>query len=104
MKKRTISLFVIIFFTVFFYGVYVGLYEVFPYQFLNSAKEVIFADNLHSQEDISDKIVISSIIDNKLLKHTVVKGRVQECHGGSCGIRKGITTIIGHRVCKETKG
>ena len=63
MKKRTISLFVIIFFTVFFYGVYVGSYQISPYQFLNLAKEVIFADNLHSQEDISDKIVISSIID-----------------------------------------
>ena len=47
----------------FFYGLSVGLYEVFPYQFLDSAKEVIFADNLHSQEDISNKIAISSIID-----------------------------------------
>ena len=63
MKKRAISLFIIIFFTVFFYGISVGLYEVFPYQSLNFIKDIIFVDNLHSQQNMLDIITIDSIID-----------------------------------------
>ena len=63
MKKITISLFVIIFFMMFFYGISVGLYEIFPYQFLNLVKDTIFADNSRSQQDLFDKIVTHFIID-----------------------------------------
>jgi hypothetical protein len=63
MRKRIIFLFAVMLFTVFFYGVSVGLYQIYPYQFFNLVKEVVLAENLRSQEDIVDKVTVSSIIN-----------------------------------------
>ena len=56
MKKITGSLFVIIFFMTFFYGISVGLYEIFPYEFLDSSKDVLFG-----KKDIENNQFINQV-------------------------------------------
>jgi hypothetical protein len=63
MKKITGSLFVIIFFMTFFYGISVGLYEIFPYEFLDSSKDVLFG-----KKDIENNQFINQVNVDSLIK------------------------------------
>ena len=42
MKKPLLSLLIISFAIIFFLGVYVGLHKIFPYEVLDSSKDILF--------------------------------------------------------------
>ena len=62
MKKITGSLFVIIFFMTFFYGISVGLYEIFPYEFLDSSKDVLFGKKDIENNQFINQVNVDSLI------------------------------------------
>jgi len=46
MSKKVIFLIIILFFGIFFYGMAVGTYKIFPYQYINMGNDMIFEENV----------------------------------------------------------
>ena len=68
MKKPLLSLIIISFTIIFFLGVYVGSYKIFPYEVLDSSKDVLFEqktiqNNQFNQADVNSLIEINSESD-----------------------------------------
>ena len=69
MKKPLLSLLIISFAIIFFLGVYVGLYKIFPYEVLDSSKDVLFEqktiqnNQFFNQADVNSLIKINSESD-----------------------------------------
>ena len=63
MKKPLLSLIIISFAVIFFLGVYVGLYKIFPYEVLDSSKDVVF-----EQKTIQNNRFINQVDVNSLIK------------------------------------
>ena len=63
MKKPLLSLIIISFTIIFFLGVYVGLYKIFPYEVLDSSKDVVF-----EQKTIQNNRFINQVDVNSLIK------------------------------------
>ena len=69
MKKPLLSLLIISFTIIFFLGVYVGLYKIFPYEVLDSSKDVLFEqktiqnNQFFNQADVNSLIKINSESD-----------------------------------------
>ena len=51
MTKKTIFLVIILFFAIFFYGMTVGLYKIFPYEYLNIVNDSIFDENVDNYQN-----------------------------------------------------
>jgi len=68
-KKPLLSLLIISFTIIFFLGVYVGLYKIFPYEVLDSSKDVLFEqktiqnNQFFNQADVNSLIKINSESD-----------------------------------------
>jgi len=68
-KKPLLSLLIISFTIIFFLGVYVGLYKIFPYEVLDSSKDVLFEqktiqnNQFFNQADVNSLIKIDSKSD-----------------------------------------
>jgi hypothetical protein len=62
-KKPLLSLIIISFAVIFFLGVYVGLYKIFPYEVLDSSKDVVF-----EQKTIQNNRFINQVDVNSLIK------------------------------------
>jgi len=67
-KKPLLSLIIISFTIIFFLGVYVGSYKIFPYEVLDSSKDVLFEqktiqNNQFNQADVNSLIEINSESD-----------------------------------------
>ena len=67
MKKPLLSLLIISFAIIFFLGVYVGLYKIFPYEVLDSSKDILFEQKtIENNQFINQANVYSLIkIDSK---------------------------------------
>ena len=69
MKKSFLSLIIISFTLIFFLGVYVGVYKIFPYEILDSSKDVLFKqktienNQFINQANLDDLIEIDSKSD-----------------------------------------
>ena len=68
MKKPLLSLIIISFTIIFFLGVYVGLYKIFPYEVLDSSKDILFEQKtIENNKFVNQANVYSLIkIDSKL--------------------------------------
>ena len=68
MKKPLLSLLIISFAIIFFFGVYVGLYKIFPYEVLDSSKDILFEQKtIENNKFVNQANVYSLIkIDSKL--------------------------------------
>ena len=71
MKKPLLSLIIISFTIIFFLGVYVGSYKIFPYEVLDSSKDVLFEqktiqNNQFNQADVNS--LIERTLHNYMLK------------------------------------
>ena len=68
MKKPFLSLLIISFAIIFFLGVYVGLYKIFPYEVLDSSKDILFEQKtIENNKFVNQANVYSLIkIDSKL--------------------------------------
>ena len=68
MKKPLLSLLIISFAIIFFLGVYVGLYKIFPYEVLDSSKDILFEQKtIENNKFVNQANVYSLIkIDSKL--------------------------------------
>jgi len=62
-KKPILSLIIISFAIIFFFGVYVGLYKIFPYEVLDSSKDVLF-----EQKTIQDNQFVNQVNMDSLIK------------------------------------
>jgi hypothetical protein len=67
-KKSLLSLLIISFAIIFFLGVYVGLYKIFPYEVLDSSKDILFEQKtIENNKFVNQANVYSLIkIDSKL--------------------------------------
>ena len=67
-KKPLLSLLIISFAIIFFLGVYVGLYKIFPYEVLDSSKDILFEQKtIENNKFVNQANVYSLIkIDSKL--------------------------------------
>jgi len=61
-KKPLLSLLIISFAIIFFLGVYVGLYKIFPYEFLDSSKDVLFEQKTIEKNQPVKQSSIDSLI------------------------------------------
>ena len=67
MKKSQYLLISAVFVVVFFYGLSVGVYNIFPYEFLDSSKDVLSGQKTIENNQFVDQADIDSLIkiDNK---------------------------------------
>ena len=69
MNKYILTFLVVSFVIVFLFGTYVGLYKIFPYEFLDSSKDVLFEqksienNQFINQSDVDSLIKINSKSD-----------------------------------------
>ena len=58
---------VISFVSIFFFGTYVGLYKIFPYEVLDSSKDVLFEQKTIQDNQFVNQVNVDSLIkiDNK---------------------------------------
>ena len=62
MKKPILSLIIISFAIVFFLGVFVGLYKIFPYEVLDSSKDVLFEQKTIQNNQFVNQVNVNSLI------------------------------------------
>ena len=62
MKKPLLSLIIISFTIIFFLGVYVGLYKIFPYEVLDSSKDVLFEQKTIQNNQFVNQVNVNSLI------------------------------------------
>ena len=62
MKKPLLSLIIISFAIIFFFGVYVGLYKIFPYEVLDSSKDVLFEQKTTQNNQFVNQVNVDSLI------------------------------------------
>ena len=62
MNKYLLAFLVISFVSVFFFGTYVGLYKIFPYEFLDSSKDVLFEQKTIEKNQPVKQSSIDSLI------------------------------------------
>ena len=62
MKKPLVSLLIISFTIIFFFGVYVGLYKIFPYEVLDSSKDVLFEQKTIQDNQFVNQVNVDSLI------------------------------------------
>ena len=62
MKKPILSLIIISFAIVFFLGVFVGLYKIFPYEVLDSSKDVLFEQKTTQNNQFINQVNVNSLI------------------------------------------
>ena len=62
MKKPLLSLLIISFAIIFFLGVYVGLYKIFPYEVLDSSKDVLFEQKTTQNNQFVNQVNVDSLI------------------------------------------
>ena len=62
MKKPLLSLIIISFAIIFFFGVYVGLYKIFPYEVLDSSKDVLFEQKTTQNYQFVNQVNVDSLI------------------------------------------
>jgi len=62
MKKLILSLIIISFAIIFFFGVYVGLYKIFPYEVLDSSKDVLFEQKTTQNNQFVNQVNVDSLI------------------------------------------
>ena len=63
MKKPLLSLLIISFAIIFFFGVYVGLYKIFPYEVLDSSKDVLFEQKTIQNNQFFNQADVNSLIE-----------------------------------------
>ena len=63
MKKPLLSLLIISFVIIFFFGVYVGLYKIFPYEVLDSSKDVLFEQKTIQNNQFFNQADVNSLIE-----------------------------------------
>jgi len=61
-KKPLLSLIIISFAIIFFFGMYVGLYKIFPYEVLDSSKDVLFEQKTTQNNQFVNQINVDSLI------------------------------------------
>jgi len=61
-KKPILSLIIISFAIVFFLGVFVGLYKIFPYEVLDSSKDVLFEQKTIQNNQFVNQVNVNSLI------------------------------------------
>jgi len=61
-KKPLLSLIIISFTIIFFLGVYVGLYKIFPYEVLDSSKDVLFEQKTIQNNQFVNQVNVDSLI------------------------------------------
>ena len=62
-KKPLLSLIIISFTIIFFLGVYVGLYKIFPYEVLDSSKDVLFEQKTIQNNQFFNQADVNSLIE-----------------------------------------
>ena len=62
MKKPLLSLIIISFTIIFFLGVYVGLYKIFPYEVLDSTKDILFEQKTIQNNQFVNQADVDSLI------------------------------------------
>ena len=62
MNKYLLTFLVISFVSIFFFGTYVGLYKIFPYEFLDSSKDVLFGQKTIETNQFIKQANIDSLI------------------------------------------
>ena len=62
MNKYLLAFLAISFVSIFFFGTYVGLYEIFPYEFLDSSKDVLFEQKTIQNNQFVNQADLSSLI------------------------------------------
>ena len=62
MNKYLLTFTVISFVSIFFFGTYVGLYKIFPYEFLDSSKDVLFGQKTIEKNQFAEQSSIDSLI------------------------------------------
>ena len=62
MKKPLLSLIIISFTVIFFLGVYVGSYKIFPYEVLDSSKDVLFEQKTIENNQFVNQVNVDSLI------------------------------------------
>ena len=63
MKKPLHSLLIISFAIIFFLGVYVGLYKIFPYEVLDSSKDILFEQKTIQNNQFFNQADVNSLIE-----------------------------------------
>ena len=62
MNKYLLTFLVISFVSVFFFGTYVGLYKIFPYEILDSSKDVLFEQKSIQNNQFVNQANVDSLI------------------------------------------
>ena len=62
MNKYLLTFMVISFVSIFFFGTYVGLYKIFPYEFLDSSKDILFEQKTIEKNQFAEQSNIDSLI------------------------------------------
>ena len=62
MNKYLLAFLVISFVSVFFFGTYVGLYKIFPYEVLDSSKDVLFEQKTTQNNQFVNQVNVDSLI------------------------------------------
>ena len=62
MNKYLLAFMAISFVSIFFFGTYVGLYKIFPYEFLDSSKDVLFGQKTIETNQFIKQANIDSLI------------------------------------------
>jgi len=62
-KKPLLSLLIISFAIIFFFGVYVGLYKIFPYEVLDSSKDILFEQKTIQNNRFINQADVNSLIE-----------------------------------------
>jgi hypothetical protein len=62
MNKYLLTFLVISFVSIFFFGTYVGLYKILPYEFLDSSKDVLFGQKTIEKNQFAEQSSIDSLI------------------------------------------
>ena len=62
MKKPLLSLIIISFTIIFFLGVYVGSYKIFPYEVLDSSKDILFEQKTIENNQFVNQVNVDSLI------------------------------------------
>ena len=61
-KKPLLYLIIISFVIIFFFGIYVGLYKIFPYEVLDSSKDVLFEQKTTQNNQFVNQVNVDSLI------------------------------------------
>ena len=62
MNKYLLTFTIISFVSIFFFGTYVGLYKIFPYEFLDSSKDILFGQKTIEKNQFAEQSSIDSLI------------------------------------------